>query len=58
MSLAVLKPTRKIQAQVVDLVELFPRAPALDERFLGRVLGVFAIAEHEQQGADQLVAAF
>src|SRR5262249_12398955 len=41
--------------EVQDVGERVPRPPALDERFLGRVLGVVAVSEQVQESADEFV---
>ena len=42
--------------QVLDFGDGVPGPPALQERLLGRVLGVVRVAEQVQQGADEFVA--
>jgi hypothetical protein len=43
-------------AQVLHVGKAFLGAPAAQEGFLGDVLGVLLVAEHEPEGADQFVA--
>ena len=42
--------------QILHPRNTFPGSPALQKRLLRRVLGVIAVAEQVQQGADEFVA--